>query len=185
MEKIKYYFENYENGKLKSFLLLDADGKVVTTLINRWVLDRSKMLDTEKTNLLFKQNAETARKYIKLVSQEIAYLFYRTYKQVGSFYFVEEKDLIEYSAEELDRIGKKAILNQKNSDRINYEKNIRTSNVISAQQASTILGVSTARIYTLLKEGRIGSRESGISYDKVMDYKNNRKAGRPIGSYKK
>lgn len=60
-----------------------------------------------------------------------------------------------------------------------------TDKVISAQAAAEILNVSTARVYTLLKEGRIGNRKIGILYDKVIDYKNNRKAGRPIGSYKR
>lgn len=60
-----------------------------------------------------------------------------------------------------------------------------TDKVISAQAAAEILNVSTARIYTLLKEGRIGSRKSGILYDKVIDYKKTRKTGRPLGSYKK
>lgn len=60
-----------------------------------------------------------------------------------------------------------------------------TDKIISAQTAAEILNVSTTRIYTLLKDGRIGNRKSGIVYDKVVDYKNNRKVGRPIGSYKR
>ena len=57
--------------------------------------------------------------------------------------------------------------------------------IITTKEAKEILGISRARISILLKQGRIGTREKGIEYKKVLEYKKNRKTGRPLGSYKK
>lgn len=57
--------------------------------------------------------------------------------------------------------------------------------IITSLEAQKILGISRSRISILLKQGRIGTREKGISYLKVLEYKKKRKVGRPLGSYKK
>lgn len=57
--------------------------------------------------------------------------------------------------------------------------------IITSIEAGKILGISRSRISVLLSQGRIGTREKGIEYQKVLEYLENRKAGRPLGSYKK
>jgi len=57
--------------------------------------------------------------------------------------------------------------------------------IITSIEAQKILGISRSRISLLLSQGRIGTREKGIEYDKVIEYSESRKVGRPLGSYKK
>ena len=57
--------------------------------------------------------------------------------------------------------------------------------IITSIEAQKILGISRARISLLLSQGRIGTREKGIEYKKVIEYLESRKTGRPLGSYKK
>lgn len=57
--------------------------------------------------------------------------------------------------------------------------------IITSIEAQKILGISRSRISVLLKQGRIGTRQKGIEYKKVIEYLENRKVGRPLGSYKK
>lgn len=57
--------------------------------------------------------------------------------------------------------------------------------IISSAEAAKILGVSRSRVSQLLKNGKIGMAETGIEYNKVVMYRETRKNGRPLGSYKK
>jgi hypothetical protein len=58
--------------------------------------------------------------------------------------------------------------------------------IITAVEAADILGVSRQRVSQLLKQGIIGSPETGIELDMVTRYKYGRnKPGRPVGTYKK
>lgn len=57
--------------------------------------------------------------------------------------------------------------------------------IITAKEAADILNLSRERISQLLKARKIGTREGGIEYDKVIHYRDNRKNGRPEGTYKK
>lgn len=59
----------------------------------------------------------------------------------------------------------------------------KANKIITTKEAAEILGVTRSRVSILLKNGRIGTREKGISYDLVMQYKKNRKHGRPEGIY--
>ena len=57
--------------------------------------------------------------------------------------------------------------------------------IITSIEAQKILGISRSRISLLLKQSRIGTRDTGIQYKKVIEYLESRKPGRPLGSYKK
>ena len=57
--------------------------------------------------------------------------------------------------------------------------------IISRKEAMEILSLSSARVSQLLGQGRIGTREMGISYAKTIAFRDARKPGRPEGSYKK
>lgn len=59
------------------------------------------------------------------------------------------------------------------------------SRIITTIEAQKILGISRSRISLLLSQGRIGTREKGIEREKVIEYLESRKPGRPLGSYKK
>lgn len=56
--------------------------------------------------------------------------------------------------------------------------------IITVKQAAKILNVSPQRISVLLRSGRIGDPAVGIDYDAVKKYAENRRVGRPTGSYK-
>lgn len=61
----------------------------------------------------------------------------------------------------------------------------KMTKIITASEAAEILNLSRQRISQLLKTGRIGTRDTGIEYDKVIQYRDSRTNGRPEGTYKK
>lgn len=55
---------------------------------------------------------------------------------------------------------------------------------MTLKQASSILKISYQRVSQLRKVGRLVPSEDGVTDESVELFKNNRKNGRPLGSYK-
>lgn len=55
---------------------------------------------------------------------------------------------------------------------------------MTLKQASSILKISYQRVSQLRKVGRLVPSEDGVTDESVEFFKNNRKNGRPLGSYK-